>query len=116
MSLTAALLLALQGGAAPGTLTFDVRCMIALGQLGASGDQQVRAAASTASQFYFGRIDARVPDAELEAVLVRETRDMTEAPSAQLLEACGAYMAGRGERLAEAGRRMEQRAARPRRR
>ena len=111
MSLAAALLLALQGSGAPGTLTFDVRCMIALGQLGASGDQQVRTAASTASQFFFGRIDARVPDAELEAVLVRETRDMAEAPGAELLAACGAYMAGRGERLAEAGRRMEQREA-----
>ena len=50
--------------------------MIVLGQLSQSGDQTMRAAASTASQYYFGRIDGRVADAELEAAIWRETRGM----------------------------------------
>ena len=115
MGLGAALLLMLQAGA-PGTLNFDVRCMIALGQMAETTDQETRAAASTASQYYFGRIDGRVPDGQLEAALVGETRGMPAEPSPQLLQACGTYMAARGQRLAEVGRRMGEREGPPTRR
>jgi len=111
----AVLLLALQT-ATPGSLTFDVQCMVALGQMTETADQSARAAASTASQFYFGRIDGRVPDGRLEAALVRETHGMPEQPSPALPQACGNFMAGRGQRLSEVGRRMSEREAQPARR
>jgi hypothetical protein len=116
MSVTAALLLALQGVGAPGTLTFDVRCMIVLGQLSQSDDPTMRAAASTASQYYFGRIDGRVADAELEAAIWRETRGMREEEQAPLVQACAAHMQARGERLVEVGNRISARDAPPARR
>ncbi len=109
----AALLLALQGAGAPGTLNFDVRCMVALGQLSQSGEQAIRTAASTASQYYFGRIDGRVADAELEAAIWRETRGMRGEDQAPLIQACAAYMQARGQRLVEVGNRISAREGQP---
>jgi hypothetical protein len=116
MGFTGALLLALQSAGSPGTLGFDVRCMIALGQMAQSADGETRAAANSASQYYFGRIDSRVPDGELEATLIRETRGMPERLDPQLLQACGTFMAGRGQRLSEVGRRIGEREGQPVRR
>jgi hypothetical protein len=113
MSIAAALLLALQGGAVPGSLSFDVRCMITFGQLSQSDDATVRSAASTASQYYFGRIDGRVADAELEAVIWRETRTMRTDEQAALVQACAAHMQRRGQRLAEIGNRISARDGQP---
>ena len=113
MSIAAALLLALQGVGAPGSLNFDVRCMDAFGQLSQSGDQTVRAAASTASQYYFGRIDGRVADAELEEAIWRETRAMRAEEQPALVQACAAQMQRRGERLVEVGNRIGIREGRP---
>jgi len=101
----AVLLLALQGGA-PGSLTFDVRCMIALGQLARSTEPTYRQAGETGSQYYFGRIDARVRDDQLEETLLRETRGMREDQQAETLRACGAFLELRDQRLTEAGRRL----------
>jgi hypothetical protein len=113
MSFTAALLLALQGAGAPGTLTFDVRCMVTLGQLAQSGDENVRAAASTASQYYFGRIDGRVPDNDLEAAIWRETRQLRTDQRDQIIQACAAHMQARGQRLVEVGNRIGAREGQP---
>lgn len=103
MELAAALLLMLQGGGAPGTLNFDVRCLVATGQLIQSQDQTLRRAGEVASQFYFGRIDSRVPDSAIEETIWRETRGMRAEERAQLLQACGTYMQQRGQRLTEIG-------------
>ena len=112
MGVAAALLLALQT-ATPGTLTFDVRCMIALGQMSQSGDQTARSAASTASQYFFGRIDGRVPDAELEAAIWRETRTMREDEGMRIIPACAEYMQARGQRLVDVGNRIGAREGQP---
>lgn len=106
MGFTAALLLALQSGGVPGTLTFDVRCMIVLGQLAQSEDQNVRTAASTASQYYFGRIDGRVADAQLEETIWRESRELRADQRQQIVQACASHMQARGQRLVEVGTRI----------
>jgi hypothetical protein len=113
VSVAAALLLALQGAGAPGSLTFDVRCMVVLGQLAGSGDESMRAAASTASQYYFGRIDGRVPDTALEEAIWRETRGLVAGERERIVQACAAHMQQRGQRLVEIGNRISAREGQP---
>ena len=113
MSVAAALLLALRGAGAPTSLTFDVRCMVVLGQLAQSGEESMRAAASTASQYYFGRIDGRVPDAELEEAIWRETRGLRVDERQQIVQACATHMQQRGQRLVEVGNRIGAREGQP---
>ncbi len=105
MSPAALLLLALQAGA-PGSLTFDVRCMVTLGQLAQSTDPALKRAGEVGSQYYFGRFDARVDDAELEQTLRRETQGMQADQQGETLRACGAYMEQRGRRLSGIGDRI----------
>ena len=105
----AVLLLALQAGA-PGSLTFDVRCMVVLGQLAQSTDPAIKRAGEVGSQYFFGRFDAQVGDASLEQALRRETRDMRLDQQGEMLRACGAFLERRGQRLSEIGNRISARA------
>lgn len=101
----AVLLLALQAGA-PGSLTFDARCMVALGQLAQSTDPAIKRAGEVGSQYYFGRFDARVGDDALEEALRRETQGMRADQQGEMLRACGAFLERRGQRLTEIGDRI----------
>ena len=101
----AVLLLALQAGA-PGSLTFDVRCMVTLGQLAQSTDPALKRAGEVGSQYYFGRFDARVDDAALEQTLRRETQNMRADQQSEMLRACGAFLERRGQRLSGIGDRI----------
>lgn len=113
MGFTGALLLALQSAGSPGTTTFDVRCMIVLGQLAQSQDQNVRSAASTASQYYFGRIDGRIADGQLEETIWRESRGLRADQREQIVQACASHMQARGQRLVEIGGRIGAREGQP---
>jgi len=101
----ATLVLAMQAGM-PGSLTFDVRCMVALGQLAQSADPALKRAGEVGSQYFFGRFDAQTGDAALEETLRRETQGMQAGQQAELLRACGAFLETRGRRLTEAGNRI----------
>ena len=116
MSVSVVLLLALQGVGAPGSLTFDVRCMIVLGQLSQSGDQSMRAARKHRLAILFRPDRRQGADAELEAAIWRETRGMSEEEQAPLVQACAAHMQARGERLVEVGNRISARDGPPARR
>jgi transposase len=87
--------------------------MIVLGQLAQSEDQGIRAAASTASQYYFGRIDGRVADAQLEETIWRETRGLPPDQREQIVQACADHMRERGQRLVEVGNRIGAREGQP---
>ena len=101
----AALLLALQAGA-PGSLTFDVRCMVVLGQLAESSDPALKRAGEVGSQYYFGRFDGRIAEATLEETVRRETQGMRAEEQGETLRACAAFLEQRGRRLTEVGNRI----------
>lgn len=108
--LLAALLIAAQAlpdaPPAPDT-AFDIRCLLAGGLLIGAEDEEVRAAAPLFTMFYLGRVDARIPDHELESNLRREIAALDEEQLDSLLVACGEYMETRGNRLQDMGGRLE---------
>ena len=90
----------------PDPLTFDLRCLIVSANLRQSQDANVRAAASGATLFFFGRVDARLSDAELERRLTQEAAAVSAGDRGELTRACGAFMQARGQALIEVGQRM----------
>ena len=94
----------------PDPLTFDLRCMIVAGSLRESPDANLRAAAAGASLFFFGRVDARLPEAELEQRLTAEAAAVLAGDRGQMMRACGAFMQARGQAMMAIGQRMTARA------
>jgi hypothetical protein len=90
----------------PDPLTFDLRCMIVAASLRESQDANTRAAASGASLFFFGRVDSRLTEAELERRLTEESAAVLAGNRAEIMRACGAFMQVRGQAMIAIGQRM----------
>ena len=107
----AALLLSAAAQAAPALdpATFDRRCLLALGTLQSNPDAEVRRQSMSAALFYFGRVDATTPPAELQARLEEETIALQSLDAQALIQACGAFMSERGAVLSAIGQRMIER-------
>ena len=91
-------------------LAFDLRCFLVTAALRGSTDEAARAAGEQAALYYFGRIDGRMPGLDLEAALTREALQIRDEDRPALLTACGEVLTRRGRAVAEAGRRMQERA------
>ena len=94
----AMLLAAALAGAAPGTVEFDIECVIALGSVGevdAEMEQNVKAA----SLFYFGRVDVALKDQALENRLLQVGAAMQGKDVGPYLVQCGEFMILRSEEL-----------------
>jgi hypothetical protein len=109
MVLAALLLSALQPGTQPDPLTFDLHCMIAASSMRESQDPSARANGTAAALFFFGRVDARLSEAELERRLVAESAAILAEDRGQLMRACGAFMSARGQALIGIGQRISAR-------
>ena len=99
-----------QAEPSPDPLTFDLRCLIVSASLRESQEANVRAAAAGATLFFFGRVDARLPEAELEQRLTAETAAVLAGDRGQMMRACGAFMQARGQAMMAIGQRMTARA------
>ena len=80
-------------------LTPAIRCMVVAVVLSTSSDPKARSAGFASAQYWFGRIDRRLPDAELARRLDAERRRMTTAAIRQEGLRCGAELKARGEAL-----------------
>ena len=98
-----------QSSPQPDPLTFDLRCMIAASNLRESTDATARASGTAAALFYFGRIDARLTEAELERRLAAEAAIIPTENRSQLMRDCGAFMSARGQALIRIGQRISAR-------
>lgn len=88
-------------------VTFDIRCFIAASQLQLrAADANVRANATAAGIFFLGRVDARLPAAEIEERVFREGMALQGADLRPLLQSCGAFMQERGRVMSEIGTRI----------
>ena len=103
--------------AAQDSESFDLRCLILTAQLRQSEDATVRQAGEGASYFFFGRVDARVPESELEDRMWQESQAMLHEDLQAILQACGNLMQERGRMLIDVGNRIQarERAGPPRR-
>lgn len=107
----AALFLSAQAPSGPPTdpLAFDLHCMIATASLRDSPDPTIRANGTAAALFFFGRVDARLSEAELERRIVAETPPVQHEDRVQLMHACGQFMSERGQVLVGIGQRISAR-------
>lgn len=107
----ASLLLAFQAPAtgSADALAFDVRCLILSSGLRENDDPNLRQAAEVMSNYFFGRVDGRAPDADLAALITAEMAAMADADPQAAIQACGRELEERGRRMVEAGARIEAR-------
>jgi hypothetical protein len=86
---------------------FDLRCFIASSQLQLRAtDAEMRANATAAGIFFLGRVDAKIPAAELEERLFRTGVALQGADLRPLWRSCGAFMQERGRVMSEIGARI----------
>jgi len=90
-------------------ITFDLRCLLLSAGLRESDNAEARSSGEKAALFFFGRVDSRVPQAQLEARLVREAQALQGLDRGAALRACGTFMQERGQLLSEIGGRLEAR-------
>jgi hypothetical protein len=109
--LLAALLLsaAVQDAPRADPVAFDLRCLIIASQLRSSGDSQTSALGMAAGLFFFGRVDARLAEAEIEARMDEEARALANVDRQTAIRACGTFMSERGRALTAIGQRLEAR-------
>ena len=96
--------------ASPDSAAFDLRCMLVTERLREAGDESARAMATAAMTFFFGRVDARLGPAEIEAGLRTQEpwlRTVGEAELRATLQACGNFMTERGNAMQAIGARVE---------
>ena len=86
--------------------TFDLQCFIASSQLQQTAAGDVRATATAAAMFFLGRVDAKIPSAELEERLFREGMALQGRDLRPLWQGCGAFMQERGRAISEIGARI----------
>jgi hypothetical protein len=104
------LLIAAAAPIAPDTRN-DVRCLLAISALAENSDPSIKMAAMLGAQYYFGRVDGRVPPLDLEQVMLSEAAKLKDADIPLLLKACGERMEARGAALSGIGKRMQEMAA-----
>jgi hypothetical protein len=63
--------------------------------------------------YYIGRIDGRVPQVDLEALLVKELSVMTQADLKSEAQRCGASLTARGQEITQIGKKPHRARANP---
>jgi|GEM_PF-2362543 len=104
-----ALLLASGASAQPAahTPTMDLRCLVAtMGLAQRAPDPAARRVGSLASTFYYGRVTARMSDAELAPAIQREAKALEGTNIPALMQACGRFMQERAEAMQALGQRL----------
>jgi len=89
----------------------DVRCLLAVSALGENPDPTIKTSAMLAGQYYFGRVDGRIPPRDLEEVMLSEAAKLKDGDIPLLLKSCGERMMARGAALSAIGKRMQEMAA-----
>ena len=112
--LTAAGLAALLGSAATAAPTgdqidFDVQCVAALEQTKDKVPEELRSKFEAGLTYYFGRIDAAVPVAELQERLEAGGKALEGKLLAPVVEQCGRFMVERGAVWMEISKRIQAR-------
>ena len=107
MNVLAPLFMAAAVAAAGDQAGFDMRCMVATQMAHQQVEGELKAATMLSVMFFFGRVDASMPPAELERALDAETAALKGQPLGALLQQCGRFMEGRGKALEAIGARLE---------
>jgi hypothetical protein len=104
--------LASQAQAADDETTGDLRCLVTSLSLTTSDDQTAKTAGLLASLYYFGRLDGRAPNLDLENRMVGEIEKMTPDEVRSEAARCGSIMRERGQTLTAIGNHLVERGQR----
>ena len=107
LALLAAAVPLLAGAADTGPETLaDAQCMTALALVASDKESGEAATAQVAMMYYMGRLDVRVPQAELRALLFKVAADLKPDGVGPTLRRCGALLQQRGAAYQEIGQAM----------
>lgn len=99
-------LLSAQPAAADGDLAHDVRCLTVLSAVAASAeDAETKNGATLLTTYFIGRIDGRMPEADLAPMVKKEVKALESADLEALIVACSNEVQARMgeiEKMAEA--------------
>jgi hypothetical protein len=76
----------------------DVRCLL-VGFNVSGPDSKLRAAGQVLSMYYFGRLDAHIPNLDIEALIIQEAGVMTPMDFACEAVRCGNSFADKGREI-----------------
>lgn len=87
----------------------DLQCLVAVQEAASQADETTKAALENATMYYFGRVDAAIPQNELEDRLLATAKAIEGKPLGPILQECGNYMAERGKLWIDLGTRLQAR-------
>jgi len=81
----------------------DVRCVVVGLRMVEMTTPQPRAAGMMLAIYYLGRLDSGAPDAEVEGLIEKEAREMTEAQFRANAVRCGKALSLKGQEIQKIG-------------
>ena len=87
----------------------DVRCVIVGMKLAGMTDSTQQTSGMMLSMYYIGRLDGRVPELDIESLMIKEIDTMTTADYGSEAKRCGASLADRGKGITRIGKDMIER-------
>ena len=87
----------------------DVRCVIVGMKLAGMTDSTQQTSGMMLSMYYIGRLDGRVPELDIESLMIKEIDTMTTADYGSEAKRCGASLADRGKEITRIGKDMIER-------
>ncbi len=89
----------------------NVRCLVIGFSLIQQPDAEKQKFGTIISMYYFGKVDGLAPKADLESLLVEETKNLTPAVAETEAKRCGLELTERGTALTQVGERIQKREA-----
>lgn len=102
-------LLAAAAAADQDRAAFDIQCVIATQAAMINAKPEMKLMLMSAMTYFTGRVDAEIPEAELENRLIAQSKTLEGTQVGPLLQQCGAFMKTRGEAWTDIGRRLQSR-------
>ena len=87
----------------------DVRCLIVGMKISGMADSTQQSAGLMLSMYYIGRLDGRVPQLDIEDLMIREISTMTTADYGSEAKRCGASLTNKGQEITRIGKDMIER-------
>lgn len=91
----------------------DVRCVVVGMQIFDSDNSAQQATGMSLSLYYIGRLNGRMPQLDIEKLLVEEANKMTASESASEAKRCGAGISAIAEQISRVGNDFLERHRRP---
>lgn len=91
------------------TTTADIRCVVVGMQMSGSVNSPLQPRGILLTLFYLGRLDGRVPELDIESLLIEQAGKMSDADYASEGRRCDAGLTQKGQQIIELGKHLIER-------